>query len=217
MRTHADSIDLEDPAHSGVFLVTDEDLVTVERAGHAPSTCLRHVHLAGCADRVAGMTALDRALGMPNGRVRHWDAVREDLLDLSWLPAQGYVLLLSGAGDLRAANPHDFDMLLDVLDEAAAGWANARIPFFAFVALPEEPEAHDEDMEVFDLRGEYVELNQLLKLAGICDSGGAGKALVAAGAVQVDGRTELRKTCKIRAGQRVQVDGRCILVTAPDA
>lgn len=61
--------------------------------------------------------------------------------------------------------------------------------------------------QTFTLRGEYVELNQLLKLAGICDSGGAGKALVASGAVQVDGRRELRKTCKIRAGQTVQAGG----------
>ena len=52
----------------------------------------------------------------------------------------------------------------------------------------------------FELEGEYVELNQLLKLAGLCDSGGAGKALVAAGDVRVDGVVELRKTCKIRAG-----------------
>jgi len=61
--------------------------------------------------------------------------------------------------------------------------------------------------QTFTLRGEYVELNQLLKLAGICDSGGAGKALVASGSVQVDGRRELRKTCKIRAGQTVQAGG----------
>ena len=52
----------------------------------------------------------------------------------------------------------------------------------------------------FQLNGEFVELNQLLKLVGICDSGGAGKALVAEGAVSVDGQVELRKTCKIRAG-----------------
>ena len=57
----------------------------------------------------------------------------------------------------------------------------------------------------FALEGEYVELNQLLKLAGLCDSGGAGKALVADGQVRVDGVVELRKTCKIRAGQRVTV------------
>lgn len=57
----------------------------------------------------------------------------------------------------------------------------------------------------FNLNGEYVELNQLLKLAGICDSGGAGKMIVASGDVNVDGKTELRKTCKIRAGQVVTV------------
>jgi ribosome-associated protein len=55
----------------------------------------------------------------------------------------------------------------------------------------------------FQLRGEFVELNQLLKLVGVCDSGGAGKALVAEGVVSVDGKLELRKTAKIRAGQIV--------------
>ncbi|MES2536027.1 MAG: RNA-binding S4 domain-containing protein [Pseudomonadota bacterium] len=55
----------------------------------------------------------------------------------------------------------------------------------------------------FMLQGEYVELNQLLKLTGICDSGGAGKMVVATGDVSVDGKVELRKTCKIRAGQEV--------------
>ena len=55
----------------------------------------------------------------------------------------------------------------------------------------------------FHLRGEFVELNQLLKLTGVCDSGGAGKALVAEGVVSVDGQVESRKTAKIRAGQVV--------------
>lgn len=53
---------------------------------------------------------------------------------------------------------------------------------------------------------DHVELNQLLKLAGLCDSGGAGKALVASGLVSVDGAVELRKTCKIRSGQTVRID-----------
>jgi ribosome-associated protein len=57
----------------------------------------------------------------------------------------------------------------------------------------------------FTLDRDYVELNQLLKLVGLCDSGGAGKALVASGGVRVDGMRELRKTAKIRAGQIVRV------------
>ncbi len=56
----------------------------------------------------------------------------------------------------------------------------------------------------FDLDRDHVELNQLLKLAGVVDSGGAGKHLVASGAVRVDGVVELRRTCKIRAGQIVE-------------
>lgn len=58
----------------------------------------------------------------------------------------------------------------------------------------------------FELDREYVELNQLLKLTGLCDSGGQGKQIVASGAVYVDGQQELRKTCKIHAGQVVQLD-----------
>lgn len=55
----------------------------------------------------------------------------------------------------------------------------------------------------FELTSEFVEVNQLLKLAGLVDSGGAGKNLVASGAVKVDGKQELRKTAKIRTGQIV--------------
>lgn len=57
----------------------------------------------------------------------------------------------------------------------------------------------------FQLSGEFIELNQLLKLVGLCDSGGAGKALVAEGVVSVDGQIELRKTAKIRAGSVVSL------------
>ena len=66
----------------------------------------------------------------------------------------------------------------------------------------------------FDLRGDYVELNQLLKLVGVCDSGGQGKQLVAEGLVEVDGQVELRKTNKIRVGQVVSGDGFTIKVVA---
>ena len=66
----------------------------------------------------------------------------------------------------------------------------------------------------FTLDGEYVEVNQLLKLVGLCDSGGAGKMIVASGAVKVDGQQELRKTAKIRAGQVVTLGDVSIKVQA---
>ena len=66
----------------------------------------------------------------------------------------------------------------------------------------------------FELDRDFVELNQLLKLAGLCDSGGAGKQLVASGAVRVDGEVELRKTAKLRAGQVVTLDDVTIRIVA---
>jgi len=66
----------------------------------------------------------------------------------------------------------------------------------------------------FLLEAEFIEVNQLLKLAGLCDSGGAGKTLVAEGRVFVDGRPESRKTAKIRAGQVVGCGEVSILVKA---
>jgi len=68
----------------------------------------------------------------------------------------------------------------------------------------------------FRLNREFVQLNQLLKLTGLCDSGGAGKALVAGGGVSVDGSVELRKTCKIRVGQVVRLGDVQITVVAAE-
>lgn len=65
------------------------------------------------------------------------------------------------------------------------------------------------------LTGEYIELCQLLKLAGIASSGGQGKHIVAAGEVRVDGKPESRKTAKIRAGQQVECRGNRIVVSGP--
>jgi ribosome-associated protein len=58
---------------------------------------------------------------------------------------------------------------------------------------------------VIELTSEFIELNQLLKVAGLVDSGGAGKHMVESGVVSVDGKQELRKTAKIRSGQVVTV------------
>ncbi len=57
----------------------------------------------------------------------------------------------------------------------------------------------------FELRGEFIPLDGLLKATGLAPSGGFAKGMVADGKVQVDGQMELRKTCKIRAGQVVSV------------
>ncbi len=67
----------------------------------------------------------------------------------------------------------------------------------------------------FELRGEFITLDRLLKATGLAGSGGVAKAMIASGRVQVDGRDELRKTCKLRAGQVVAVQGARVRLHQP--
>ena len=73
-------------------------------------------------------------------------------------------------------------------------------------------------MQTLDLQlrpnQEFIELHKLLKFLGVAESGAAAKALVASGEVSVDGAVELRKACKIRAGQSVETCDVKITVTA---
>jgi ribosome-associated protein len=72
----------------------------------------------------------------------------------------------------------------------------------------------DEIMPEFKLEDrEYIELSDLLKVTGLCDSGGMAKTMIAEGRITVDGRPELRRRCKIRAGQVVAFEGRTIAVS----
>jgi ribosome-associated protein len=67
-------------------------------------------------------------------------------------------------------------------------------------------------MTEFKLKGDFIALCDLLKIEGIADSGGQGKAMVAEGMVTVDGEIELRKTAKIRKGQVVECLGQRIQI-----
>lgn len=58
----------------------------------------------------------------------------------------------------------------------------------------------------FDLEGqEYIELKSLIKICGLVETGGQAKHIISDGEVKVDGEVELRKACKIRSGQVVQL------------
>jgi ribosome-associated protein len=60
-----------------------------------------------------------------------------------------------------------------------------------------------------------INLTQALKRAGSVESGGAAKVLIAAGQVQVNGQVELRKRCKLKAGDTIVIhDGPTIVLTS---
>ena len=69
----------------------------------------------------------------------------------------------------------------------------------------------------FQIKGELITLDALLKAVGAADSGAHAKAMVAEGLVRVDGEVELRKTRKLRGGERVELEGLTVVLKADPA
>lgn len=66
----------------------------------------------------------------------------------------------------------------------------------------------------FKLDGEeFILLQSLMKVSGLCDTGGEAKHVINEGQVKVDGAVETRRGKKIQAGQKVTYNGKTILVT----
>ncbi|MBL0103671.1 MAG: RNA-binding S4 domain-containing protein [Bacteroidetes bacterium] len=59
-------------------------------------------------------------------------------------------------------------------------------------------------METFKIKGEYIQLNQLLKILGWCGSGSEANMIIESGDVMVNGVVELRKRNKIVPGTKVR-------------
>ncbi|MFC5740999.1 barstar family protein [Dyella tabacisoli] len=137
MSTNDLHIDLGDPARGGVFFVTAEDLDALAAAASKHWLHISRIQLQGCRDKTELLKRLAKELPLPADFGHNWDALADCMRDLAWLNAPGYLLLFEHAEDLRDASEDDFDTLLDILDEAAESWLDAKQPYFVFFALPE--------------------------------------------------------------------------------
>lgn len=86
------------------------------------------------AERVSGKDDLIRNLAVgfsfPGYFGGNWDAVDECLRDLEdWLPAQGYVLVVSGAEELWRREPRFAGRLIESWLAAAEHWTGCGKPF----------------------------------------------------------------------------------------
>ena len=117
---------LSDATKSGVYRTTRTDEILAATQGSALQVA--RVGLAGANDKDAIIARIAKALAFPKWFGNNWDALEDSLADLSWLPAQGYVLLIEAVNEAPAS---ERGALVDILASAAAAWARRGRPFFA--------------------------------------------------------------------------------------
>lgn len=71
-------------------------------------------------------------------------------------------------------------------------------------------------MKVCKVRGEYIQLNQLLKVENIVSTGGEARQLIEHGMVLVNGKVADAIRKKLRTGDRVEVSGQVLMVETDD-
>jgi hypothetical protein len=69
------------------------------------------------------LNELAKALEFPAGSGRNWDALEEMLADLEWLPAKGYLLVVTSADELLVEDPDDYETFIDIVKTVAKEWA----------------------------------------------------------------------------------------------
>ena len=117
---------LKDASRSGVYRVERADEVLDATRGGSPRTT--RVSLRGARDKMELLSRIARSLQFPAWFGANWDALEDCLTDLSWLEADGHVLLIEDMSGLPA---DDFGVLRDVLSSCAQYWAGRDKSFIA--------------------------------------------------------------------------------------
>lgn len=127
---------LADPSQAGTFFVDARDSNAMAEAAETLDYEVLRIDLAGCVDKARALELIGDAFQFPDWVGDNWDALADAVNDLSWLPANGYLLLLEHASAWRGRGGEDFEVLLDILNEAATPWAEQGIAFWTLLPLP---------------------------------------------------------------------------------
>ncbi|BAL25865.1 barstar family protein [Azoarcus sp. KH32C] len=133
---------LSEHGRAGVYLLPDEGSGALSELATGLDFAFAHADLDGCADKAEFLRRVAAALHFPTWFGHNWDALSDCLTDLSWLKADGYVVVLDHMDRFRLAAEDEFVTALDIFEEAARSWADAGVPMWIFVGLSRDGITH---------------------------------------------------------------------------
>ena len=111
------------------------DMHPVVTAAAAAKLRCHAADLRSVANKSEMLAALAKGLALPEHFGDNWDALADCLGDLSWMPADGYLILLEHCDGFRAGDGGDFTMALQVFAAASEAWRGVRVPFWVLVDM----------------------------------------------------------------------------------
>lgn len=108
---------------------------------------VRQIQGKKCTTPSGVFSEFARALSFPDYFGHNWDGLEECLADLEWLPAKGYVVLVTDAQSVIPDDEEEYETLLEVLNDAGEAWSQGhtadgrRAPFHVFFAVSQGEKA----------------------------------------------------------------------------
>ncbi len=126
---------LRDIGRTGVYHLPlagrEEIIAAAKNCGFA----VFRVDLAEIGDKAGLLAALAREMAFPDWFGQNWDAFADCLADLSWRPAEGYLVLLEHCDLLHARALDDHLKVLELFAAAANDWREQGVALWCLVDM----------------------------------------------------------------------------------
>jgi len=120
--------------NSGVYSIQRNAVPDIKNAAAKTNLSLFILDLSSVNGKAGFLDTTARAMQFPPHFGHNWDALEDCLTDLSWLHADGFVLLIENHENFIQSAPVEMATARSILDDAAAFWRNRTVRFFAAFA-----------------------------------------------------------------------------------
>lgn len=119
-------IELSRPSTASVHFALQNEL---KNTSPSSGVLKLEVSLAGVRTDTDFLSVVASAMKFPDYFGNNWDALDECLMDLEWLPADGYWLVIRDSSEVWSQSPCVLGRLVAVWLDASKHWMLRRTPF----------------------------------------------------------------------------------------
>jgi hypothetical protein len=127
-----------DPERAGVHHLPHGPIDDLLAGAGAAGCLVLRVDLTGARNKSEMLAAIGNALRFPEWFGHNWDALTDCLLDMGWLPATGYVVILDRCDGIHARAEDDFVTLTQVFQDAAEQRREEGVPLWCLIDMQDD-------------------------------------------------------------------------------
>jgi RNAse (barnase) inhibitor barstar len=101
-----------------------------------PGFAVTVIHGEQCRTKDDLLSEFARMMTFPYYFGKNWDALEDCLIDLAWLPAAGYLLIITEAEQVLRRHREDYQTFIEILKNAGKEWATPRAGEWPLPAIP---------------------------------------------------------------------------------